>query len=97
MHKLIVDNLTQIKDICKKYHISYLGLFGSYARGDQTEESDIDFAADFPPKTSLLKLGRIQRELEALLHKKIDLVARGAIKENRKKYILPELKKIYSS
>lgn len=52
-------------------------LFGSYARGEQTEESDVDIVAIFDKNVSLLGHIGIQLGLEDLLNKKVDLVTEG--------------------
>lgn len=57
-------------------------LFGSCARGDDTPDSDVDIL--FAPKPdaffSLLTYSHIHRELEELLHRKVDLVAEGTLR-----------------
>ena len=57
----------------KKYGMTKLGIFGSVARGEQTENSDVDvyYEGQAP---SLLTLDMIQTELEQLLNCKVDLV-----------------------
>ncbi len=70
--------------IIAKYHIPAMYLFGSYARGDATEESDIDFLVDTTGTklTSLLRLGALYCELEETFGKKIDLVTVRAIMQD---------------
>ena len=75
----------QIKDAVKKiapqYNIDQVYLFGSYARGDATEESDVDFrivGGDFP---SLLNLGGLYSDFEDIFNIKIDLVMTDKISE----------------
>ena len=96
MNKIITDNLPGIKAICEKNHILYLGLFGSYARGEESDDSDVDFVVDLPPTLSLLDVVGIQLEFEDLLHKKIDLTERDTIKQRLKPFILNEIEEIYS-
>lgn len=54
-------------------------LFGSYVRGDYTQESDIDILIAFPENTTLIDVVRLQRQLEKLLEKKVDIVSYNAI------------------
>ncbi len=63
----------------KRYPICELGLFGSYARDDYNENSDIDILVDFngPIGIGFISLAH---ELEDLFNKKVDLVSRGGIK-----------------
>ncbi|MBD9091124.1 MAG: DNA polymerase subunit beta [Bacteroides oleiciplenus] len=56
-----------------KYGFSRLGIFGSVARGEQTEHSDVDICYE-GEAPSLLALDRIQSELEELLGSPVDLV-----------------------
>lgn len=57
----------------KKYGVTKLGIFGSVARGEQTEGSDVDVCYE-GQAPSLLTLDMIQTELEQLLECKVDLV-----------------------
>ncbi|MGL6269779.1 MAG: nucleotidyltransferase family protein [Chitinophagaceae bacterium] len=63
----------------KRYPISELGLFGSYARGDFNEKSDIDILVDFNDRIGI-KFITLAQELEDIFHTKIDLVSRKGIK-----------------
>ena len=64
----------------RKYSISELGLFGSYARGDYNEKSDIDILVDFNTRIDGFDYIRLAHELEDLFRYKIDLVSRHGIK-----------------
>ena len=57
----------------KKYGMTKLGIFGSVARGEQTDNSDVDVCYE-GQAPSLLTLDMIQAELEQLLDCKVDLV-----------------------
>jgi hypothetical protein len=77
----IVRILTAKKqDLEKKYPISELALFGSYARGDFNEKSNIDILVDFYARIDGFDYIRIAHELEDAFHNKIDLVSRKGIK-----------------
>jgi uncharacterized protein len=67
-------------DLQKRYPISELGLFGSYARGDFNENSDIDILVDFNNRIDGFDYIRLAHELEDALKYKIDLVSRRGIK-----------------
>ena len=58
-------------------------LFGSYSRGEETEESDIDILVDYDKsqRLSLLKICGMMTDLEDLLGKKVDLVEYGRLKD----------------
>ena len=68
----IVKELTEIK---KRYqeHIIKIGLFGSYARGENTADSDIDIVIE-QKQPDLFLLGRIKIELEEKLNKPVDVI-----------------------
>jgi predicted nucleotidyltransferase len=57
----------------KQFSVSKIGLFGSYAQGTQTPQSDIDFYVEFKQKT-FDNLAGLWVYLEELYHKKIDIV-----------------------
>lgn len=57
-----------------------LAVFGSVARGEDDEESDIDFLVDFAPGASLVDEFHLQEELQELLHMPVDVVSRGGLK-----------------
>lgn len=66
----------KVLPILNKYRIPAMYLFGSYARGDATENSDLDFLIDTTGTelTSLLRLGALYCDLEEAFQKSIDLI-----------------------
>jgi predicted nucleotidyltransferase len=74
----------QKEELEKKYPISELALFGSYARGDNHEQSDIDILVDFNGRIGI-EFITLAHELEDLFKTKVDLVSRKGIKP----YYLP--------
>jgi predicted nucleotidyltransferase len=71
----------QKKELEKRYPISELALFGSYARGDNHEHSDIDILVDFNGRIGIEFIS-LAHELEDIFNTKIDLVSRKGIKPN---------------
>ena len=67
-------------DLQKRYPICELGLFGSYARGDFNEKSDIDILVDFNDRIDGFDYIRLAHEFEDTFNYKIDLVSRKGIK-----------------
>ena len=67
---------SKVLPILVKYRIPAMYLFGSYARGNATEDSDIDFLIDTTGTelTSLLRLGALYCDLEEAFQKPIDLI-----------------------
>src|SRR3990172_2942487 len=74
----------KIIGILRKNKVTRAGIFGSYARGEQKKNSDIDILIKPPPKMSLLDISGLKIELEKTLGKKTDIVSY--------KYIHPDLK-----
>lgn len=88
MNKEINRIKPKIKRILKKHNIARAGIFGSYARGEQKKDSDIDILIEF--KGGLLSLIRLERELRKNLGRKVDLLTYNAINHLLKKRILKE-------
>ena len=71
-----------IQTYLAKQPVEYAYLFGSCARGEETPNSDVDILFAPQPNVffSLLTYARIHRELEELLHRKVDLVTDGTLR-----------------
>jgi predicted nucleotidyltransferase len=75
-----------------------IGIFGSYARGENRPDSDLDILINLNTVISLFQLVHIERELSELLGVKVDLVSDGAIKNQKlRKYIEADLQIIYQA
>ena len=79
------------KDLEVKYKIREIGVFGSIVRGEMKRGSDVDILVDFIEVPDLLKFIEIERKLEKLLRKKVDLVEKTAIRPELKETILEEV------
>jgi len=77
-------------ELMKKYHVKRLGVFGSYARGDEMAFSDLDIIVDFE-KPIGLDFVTLADELESMLGVKVDLVSANAIKPRMLESIKEEL------
>ena len=84
----------KIIKILKENKIKRAGIFGSYARGEQTKNSDIDILVEFNKNVSLFDIVGIKLELEDNLGRKVDLVEYKIIKPRMKEQILNEEVKI---
>lgn len=62
------------RPIAQRYGIAALYLFGSYARGEATPQSDIDFRVDRAGVTDLLELGGLYSDLESSFQKDLDVL-----------------------
>ena len=79
------------------YHPVRIGIFGSVARGENTENSDIDILYQLKEAVGLFNIMRIKDDLEEKLNKKVDLVSEKYIHPELKPYIMNDLKIIYSN
>ncbi|MGO9014729.1 MAG: nucleotidyltransferase family protein [Dissulfurispiraceae bacterium] len=99
--KQAVKSVEQVKAILKehkaevvqKYRVSEIGIFGSFVRGEQKRRSDIDILVEFEQRNipGLLKLSEMERYLQRLLKKKVDIVIKSGIRPELKQGILKEV------
>lgn len=78
------------KELEEKYKVKSIAIFGSYVRGEQTPQSDIDILVEFKEPVGFLFI-HLADFLEEILGIKVDLLTPEGIKPNRKKYIMEEL------
>ena len=71
----------ELAPFCRRWKISELALFGSALRADFKPASDLDFLVTFAADVNwgLLDHVRMQRELESILHRNVDLVSKRAL------------------
>ena len=81
MDQSVIKNI--ILNHLKEYNPVKIGIFGSFARGENKEGSDIDILIEFKNSPSLLTLIRLENELTDILGVKVDLVTTGAITNKR--------------
>jgi predicted nucleotidyltransferase len=87
----MIYTIEQIKElaepIAKKYKLKSIWIFGSYARGEATDESDIDFLIDDTDSKALNLCGFMDMadEFEQKLNKKVDLLSIDTLKGPRMK------------
>jgi uncharacterized protein len=84
-----------LAEVCERNNIQRLRVFGSFARGDQSESSDIDLIADFAERKSLLDLVRIEREFSERLGRKVDLLTEAALSPYLRERILRDSQMVY--
>ncbi|MCK5157330.1 MAG: nucleotidyltransferase family protein [Spirochaetales bacterium] len=85
--------LHQKKPLFKKYGITEIGIFGSYIRGQETQQSDIDILIDIsrPSTLGLIELIDIENKLTEELDTKVDLILKCSLKPLIGKNILQEV------
>ena len=89
----------QVKELCQKFKIAKLELFGSAVRDDFDETSDLDFIVEFLEKQQLFdRYFDFKEALESLFSRKVDLIMPEAIKNKYfKESIEKERKSIYET
>ena len=76
--------------LAEKYGVAIVGVFGSYVRGEQGEQSDLDLLAEILRPISLLELVGAEIYLSEILDVKVDLVPRRDVREELRETILGE-------
>ncbi len=80
MNKAILEEIKKkALPLLRQADIKKAALFGSYVRGDNTEESDIDILVELPDSATLFELGGLKISLEEELNKKVDIVTYKSI------------------
>ena len=91
--ELVIKKLREVKENLKReYGLAKIGLFGSFARNEQKESSDVDVLIEVPEGAlSLVKYMKLKFFLEETLGRRVDLVLIGAIKPRLREKILKEV------
>ena len=78
--------------IFKNFGVNQAYIFGSFARGEQNQDSDIDFLIEYDPNAdfSLFELVELKYTLEEALQRKVDVVTEGALSKFIKPYVLKD-------
>ena len=90
--RIVQENRAEILAVAARYGAHDVRVFGSVARGDATEDSDIDFLVEFEPGRSLFDHGGLLMELRELLHRRVDVAAADDLKPRMRDRILREAK-----
>lgn len=85
----------KIARLLKNQGVKKVAVFGSYVRGEEKPESDIDIIVEFSERKSLLELVRIERELSEVLGIKVDLLTEKSISPYLIDAIKSEMKVVY--
>ena len=80
-----------LPDLRGRYPIRSIGVFGSWARGEQTAASDVDLLVEFAEPVGFFELLGLEEELAALLNVPVDLATPGALKPRMSERVLREL------
>jgi predicted nucleotidyltransferase len=90
-------NTQKLIEICRQNDVSKVGIFGSMARGESTEKSDIDLLVEFSTRKSLLGMVSLERKISEAIGRKVDLLTEAAISPYLRDRIHRDLKILYET
>lgn len=93
---LSLDDIMQVlrphlPDLRKEHGVKYLGVFGSYVRGEQGKGSDVDILVEYVEAPSMFRFIALQEHLAEILGVNVDLVMKTALKPTIGERILAEV------
>lgn len=88
-----------LSEVCRRYGVKELSLFGSAARGETGPESDIDIMVEFEPaaRVGLIRFESLVEELESLAGRRVDLVTKPGLKPWVRPHVLKDARVIYAA
>ncbi len=96
MKELVLDT-DELMALCRRYGVRRIAVFGSAARGETTEASDIDLLVEFSRPISLLQMVALERQLSEALGRRVDLLTEAAISPYLRDRIKKDLRVIYEA
>ena len=88
--ELLRERCSELVAAGKRLGATNLRVFGSAARGDDEPSSDIDILVDLSPTVTLVGLGRLEEDFEAILQRKVDVVPASGLKPGIREQVLHE-------
>jgi predicted nucleotidyltransferase len=79
------------EDLREKYAVKEIGIFGSCARGEQDETSDIDILIELEKPVGIVKFLKLEKHLSFLLEAKVEIVTKKALKPYIGRQVLQEV------
>ena len=95
----LVLDIEPVRELCRRYRVRELALFGSAVREDFSAASDVDILVEFEPdaEVGFITLSRMQRELSAILHRRVDLVPKNGLKPQIRESVLSSAEILYAA
>ena len=98
MSNVSIDNISrQITPILAKHQVGFVGVFGSFARGEANEASDVDLLVRFNEPKSLLDVIGLEQELSEILGRQVEVVTERALHPYLKTQVMRDLTVIYGA
>lgn len=80
--EILTNHREAIRAAAARHQASSIALVGSAARGEETEDSDVDFLADFRPGATLFDIAGLQIELQDLLDVDVDIIYAAGLRQH---------------
>ena len=90
MHPLIENHRTEILALAERHGLRNVRVFGSMARGDVDDTSDVDLLVSLPPERTGLALGGLLMDVQDLLHRRVDIVTERGLHPALRERVLKE-------
>lgn len=91
----IAEITLKIKPVLEEYGVSYAGIFGSVARGDDLPGSDVDIMVSINKPIGIYKFMKLRERLESAIGREVDLVSKNAVNKHLEPYIKTDLLTVY--
>ncbi len=88
---------SELRSFCQENGIVFIALFGSFARGEENPDSDIDLIVRFSDTKSLFQIIEMKNKLTEIFGREVDLVTENSLSPYFKDKILNEMEEIYAA
>jgi uncharacterized protein len=85
-----------LKELCRQHDVAQLSVFGSTARNEATEQSDLDLLVSFSKAKGFFEFCAFELQLEQITNRKVDLVTENGLSPRLRDTVLPDLQIIYA-
>ena len=79
MRNLSTVEREQLVALARKHQVAFMAVFGSFARGDADDESDLDLYVRYGRDVGMIDMLRLKHEIEDTLHREVDLIAEEVV------------------
>jgi uncharacterized protein len=90
-------DVNKLVELCRQHDVQQVGVFGSSARGEADENSDIDLLISFSKRISLLQMAALERQFSHALGRKVDLLTEAAIRPYLRETIKRDVQVLYEA
>lgn len=90
MHPLIENHRAEILALARRHGVRHVRVFGSMARGDADDASDVDLLVSLPPDRTGLALGALLMDVQGLLDRRVEVVTEGSLHPEIRERVLKE-------